>query len=350
MVFQTPCNPQKEGYGKMLASYMQTPTATPLLDINFGFARARVLNTALELRLFTCIARGTCTCLALATLIDCNDQSLQRLLDALVGLDLLQCQHEIYSLSPLAMSYLVEEQPGYIGSHLEAVIKQWDAWSELTQVIRSGRKHLRQDWGSSQGRGHNPGMFAHVFPLTFPIAWQAANQFDQPLQGRILDMFAGSGAWGIAMALCHPQVEVVARDEPTLLASVQERVQQFDLEERFILKMAEEDERSFEPESFSLIIISHACRFLGARKSQELLRDCYRLLQPGGRLLLVDVMSNNERTGPPSALAIQLSLFLNTQEGDIFTMTQFHTWLKAAGFEYVKDQRIEHMPLLLASR
>lgn len=343
MVPQTP-------YDEMLASYLQAPAATPLLDINFGFARARVLDTALELRLFTYVAQGICTCSALAAMVGCDDQSLQRLLDALIGLELLQCKHSDYSLSPLAMTYLVEGQPGYIGSHLRAVIEQWDTWSELTQVVRSGRKHLRQDWGSARGRGHNPGMFAHVFPLTFPVAWQAANQFDQPLQGHVLDMFAGSGAWGIAMALRHPQVAVVARDEPTLLETVRERVQQFGLEERFILQTAKEDERLLEPESFSLIIVSHACRFLGARKSQELLRECYRLLQPGGKLLLVDVMSNNERTGPPVALAIQLSLFLNTQEGDVFTVTQFHTWLKAVGFEYVEDRRIGHMPLLLASR
>lgn len=335
---------------EMLAPYLQASAATPLLDINFGFARSRVLDTALELRLFTYVAQGVCTCSALATIINCDSQALQHLLDALVGLELLQCKHPAYSLSPLAMTYLVEEQPGYIGSHLRAVTEQWDTWSELTQVVRSGRKRLRQDWGSPQGRGHNPGMFAQVFSLTFPVAWQAANQFDQPLQGRVLDMFAGSGAWGIAMALRHPQVEVVARDEPILLETVRERVQQFGLEERFILQTTEADEHSFEPESFNLIIVSHACRFLGARKSQELLRECYRLLQPEGKLLLVDVMANNERTGPPTALVIQLSLFLNTQEGDIFTATQFHTWLKAVGFGYVKDQRIGHMPILLASR
>lgn len=336
-------------YDEMLASYLQAPAATPLLDLNFGFARSRVLDTALELRLFTYIAQGICTCSALAAMIDCDNQSLQRLLDALVGLELLQCKYTVYSLGPLALTYLVEGQSGYIGSHLRAVIEQWDTWSELTQVVRSGRKRLRQDWGSSQGRGHNPGMFAQVFSLTFPLAWQAANQFDQSLQGRVLDMFAGSGAWGIAMALRHPQVEIIARDEPALLESVQERVQQFNLQDRFILQIGGTDDRSFVPESFSLIIVSHACRFLGACKSQELLKACYRLLQPGGTLLLVDVMSNNERTAPSTALLIQLSLFLNTQEGDVFTMTQFHTWLKAVGFKDVKHQRIGHMPILLAS-
>jgi ubiquinone/menaquinone biosynthesis C-methylase UbiE len=337
-------------YDEMLALYLQAPAATPLLDLNFGFARSRVLDTALELRLFTYVAQGICTCAALAAAIDCDHQILQRLLDALVGLELLQCDYAAYNLGPLAMTYLVEGQPSYLGSHLRAVTEQWETWGELTQVVRSGRKHLRQDWGSPQGRGSNSGMFAQVFPLTFPLAWQAANQFERPLQGRVLDMFAGSGAWGIAMALRHPQVEVIARDEPALLEFVRENIQQFRLEDRFILQTGDADELSFVPESFRLIIVSHACRFLGARKSQELLSTCYRLLQPGGTLLLVDVMSNHERTAPSTALLIQLSLFLNTQEGDVFTMAQFHTWLKAVGFKDVKDQRIGHMPILFASR
>lgn len=151
-------------YDEMLASYLQAPAATPLLDLNFGFARSRVLDTALELRLFTSVAQGICTCSALAAMIDCDHQSLQRLLDALVGLELLQCKDAVYSLSPLVMAYLVEGQPGYIGSHLQAVIEQWDTWSELTQVVRSGRKRLRQDWGSSQGRGQNQGCSHKFFP------------------------------------------------------------------------------------------------------------------------------------------------------------------------------------------
>src|ERR1700736_3035012 len=99
---------------EMLALYLQAPSATPLLDMNFGFARSRVLDTALELRLFTYVAQGICTCSALASIVDCDNQSLQRLLDALVGLELLECKDaglgplsSLHSLSPLAMTYLV---------------------------------------------------------------------------------------------------------------------------------------------------------------------------------------------------------------------------------------------------
>jgi SAM-dependent methyltransferase len=343
VVHQTP-------YNAVLDRYQQAPAVTPILDINFGFARARILDTALALGLFTSIARGIHTCPDLATVAECDHKSLQHLLDALVGLELLQRGQDTYSLSTLAATYLVEGQPDYIGSHLLAVLEQWDSWGELTQVVRSGHKHIKDDWGSPAGRGHNPGMFADVFPLVFPVAWQMADQFEQPLQGRVLDMFTGSGAWGIAMALRHPQVEVVARDEAALLDTVRENVHQTGLDERFTFQTTEANELTFAPESFRLIIVAHACRFLGAQKSQALLHSCYRLLQPGGQLLLMDVMSNAERTGPPAALTIQLSLFLNTREGDVFTADQFHSWLKAASFQSIQDLKIGHVPLILASR
>lgn len=345
---------QQTSYNELIASYIkaqsEVPSAASILDINFGFARARVLDTALELRIFTYIHSGIRACPALATATNCNAASLQRLLDALVGLGLLQRNQEFYNLTPEARTYLVEGQPGYLGSHLRAVIEQWDTWGELTQTIQSGHKHLKQNWSSSQGRASNPGMFAHVFPLGFPLAWQVAGLFERNLQGRILDMFAGSGAWSIAMALQHPQISVVARDEPALLESVRAAVEQFDLTKRIKLCSSAEDAHELIPESFSMIIVSHACRFLGMQKSQELFQQCYQLLEPGGKLLLMDVIPTDERTGPPAALVIQLSLFLNSQEGDVFTAAQFHSWLQAAGFEDAKDLRIGQIPLLLASR
>jgi len=216
--------------------------------------------------------------------------------------------------------------------------------------VRSGRRAPREDWGDLQVRGCDPAMFAHVFPIVFPLAWQVAGQFEQPLRGRVLDMFAGSGAWGISIALRHPEVEVVAQDEPALLETVHAGVKHFNLEERFTLRERESDACSFEPESFRLIIVAHASRFVGAQRSQQLLRDCYRLLQPGGKLLLVDIIANDERTAPTAALVIQLSLFLNTLAGDVFTVAQYRSWLHAAGFEHVKDMRIGHLPFLLASR
>lgn len=345
---------QQTSYKELIAQYIKTPPEAPsaasILDINFGFARARVLDTALELRIFTHIYSGIQTCSALASATNCNAASLQRLLDALVGLGLLQRKQELYSLTPEATTYLVEEQPCYLGSHLRSVMEQWDTWGELTQTIQSGHKHLRQDWSSTQGRASNPAMFAHVFPLSFPLAWQVAGLFERHHQGRVLDMFAGSGAWSIAMALRHPKVNVVARDEPPLLEHVRTLVQQFDLAQRIKLCPSAEDAQELVPESFSTIIVSHACRFLGMQKSQELFKQCYQLLEPGGKLLVMDLIPDDERTGPPAALVIQLSLFLNSQAGDVFTAAQFHSWLQAAGFEDVKDLRIGQIPLLLASR
>ncbi len=330
----------------MVQTYLQLPPATALLDLNFGFARARVLDTALELRVFTYIAQGSTTLPSLVSVTHCSSRGLQRLLHALVGIQLLSQQQDHYLLQPLAATYLVEGQPGYIGEHLRAVMQHWDAWESLTEAVRTGQG--KYDIASPGQRSRHSGLFAPLFPLVFSTAWQVAGMVEIEPQGQVLDLAAGSGTWGIAFALRHPQVRVVAQDEPELLAACQHAIEHFALQDRMTTRPADIDNLAFPPASFDLILLGHTCRFLGAEKSQELLQTCYRLLKPHGALLLADIMRNDEQTGPPVALVIQLSLLLNTRAGDVFTPSQYRTWLRRAGFQQIKN--LAQGTILLASK
>ena len=331
----------------LLQSYLQMPSAAVLLDLNFGFARARILNTALELRLFTAIKEGSMTATALASATQCSIRGIERLLSALVGIQLLSYQQDHYALTPLAAIYLVEGQPGYIGEHLREVMREWDTWSSLTEVVRSGRgKH---DIASPGQRGRHADMFAPMFPVMFPTAWQVAGVLELE-QGRVLDLAAGSGAWSIALALRQPHLQIIVQDEPELLEACQRMVERFKLQDRMIMHSASINDLAFPPASFDLILLNHTSRFIGAEKIQELLCACYQLLKPHGSLLLADLMLNGERMGPPFVLVVQLSLLLNTRAGDIFTLSEYRTWLRMAGFQQIKNLAVQQGRILLALR
>lgn len=330
-----------------LQSYLQMPPATALLDLNFGFARARVLDTALELHLFTTIKQGHTTVASLANVTQCSTRGIERLLNALIGIQLLKQKQNQYILMPLAETYLVEEQPGYIGGHLREVMRQWDAWGSLTEAVRSGQ--AEQDITSPGQRGCHPDLFVPMFPVMFPTAWQVAGVLELE-QGRVLDLAAGSRAWGIALALRHPQLQIVVQDEPELLEASQNMVERFALQDRMTAQVAHIDDLAFPPASFDLILLGHVCRFLGAEKIQEIVHACHRLLKPHGSLLIADLMRNEERVGPPFALVIQLSLLLNTRAGDVFTPSQYRTWLHMAGFQQIKNLAVQQGTILLALR
>lgn len=332
----------------MVQTYAQLPPAGPLLDLNFGFARARVLDTALELHLFSSIDQGHSTVAELAHATGCSVRGMERLLSALVGVHLLQQEQDHYHLTPLAATYLVEEQPGYIGEHLrEVMMSQWNTWHDLTDVVRSGQAIY--DTSSPGQRGRHPGLYSSLFPILFPTAWQAAGVLE-PGQGQVLDLAAGSGAWGIALALRHPQLHVVVQDEPELLEAITGLIERFALQDRMTTRAADIDHLAFPPASFDLVLLGNICRFLGAEKSQELIRACYRLLKPGGSLLLADLMRNDEHTGPPAALVIRLSLLLHTSAGDVFTPSQYRAWMHMAGFQQIKNLAVQQGTILLALR
>jgi hypothetical protein len=47
------------------------------------------------------------------------------------------------------------------------------------------------------------------------------------------------------------------------------------------------------------------------------------------------MVPNDARTGPAMPLLFGLNILLQTEEGNVFTLREYLTWLKAAGFRKV---------------
>ncbi|MFJ2967579.1 methyltransferase dimerization domain-containing protein [Streptomyces collinus] len=303
--------------------------AALLLSLNFGFARARALATAIELGVFTALAPRARAAGELASTLGCSGRGTERLLDALAGMDLLRRDGVAYANTPVSAAYLVAGTRSYLGPHLADVMDQWDRWSELTDVVRSGRS--AHDLGVLGRRARNSGMFAQAFPLTFPTAVAVAERAKVPDRGDVLDLAAGGGEWAIATAVRHRETRVVAHDEPELLEICRERVADFGLTERFSFVPADFRRPPFPDASFDLVILAQLGRFVGPLAAERLVRQAARLARPGGCVTVADVMKGD--TGAPRAAGsmIDLSLLVNTLDGELLERSAYRSWLAGAG-------------------
>jgi hypothetical protein len=74
-------------------------------------------------------------------------------------------------------------------------------------------------------------------------------------------------------------------------------------------------------------------------------------LRPGGRVVVIDMIPNEERTGPPFALFFALNMLVNTETGGTYTVGEYTDWLKDAGFARVETAEIGfHSPLVIAHK
>src|SRR5207248_7625205 len=124
--------------------------------------------------------------------------------------------HERYALTPESATFLVSTKPSFYGSFFKHISGQtMPKWLELTEVVGTGRPARAVNQEQS-GAEFFQGFVAALFPLGYPAAQALAKALDlehaaqQPV--RVLDLAAGSGVWGIALAQAGPDVEVTAVD------------------------------------------------------------------------------------------------------------------------------------------
>jgi SAM-dependent methyltransferase len=84
-----------------------------------------------------------------------------------------------------------------------------------------------------------------------------------------------------------------------------------------------------------MVILGHICHGIGEADSRKLMKKCFDALKPGGRLLVIEFVPNDLRTGEKMPLLFALEMLLETPQGDVFTVKEFKRWLNLAGFKKI---------------
>jgi len=311
-----------------LTAVLDSPPPPELLAMNFAFSRARVLGTALEVDLFTSLAERPCDAATLATRLSCDPDAMGRLLAVLVDAGLLERgPGGVLAPTRLAGTHLVAGRPGFLGPHFEDVLDQWDRWGELTRIVRTGKR--TGPLGDLAARDRHAGMFGGNFPLAIGMVHRITEALRVPSGARILDHLAGGGEWGISLGTRYPDATVVARDTPELLAGVRRRVAEFGLADRFTF-VTVGDEPPY-PDGYDVVVLAQVGRFVGAGRLAGLVREAAARLRPHGTFVLADVMAPVPGAGGGPAAMLDLSLFVNTEEGGLIPRLQYEGLLADVG-------------------
>jgi ubiquinone/menaquinone biosynthesis C-methylase UbiE len=320
------------------------PTPDVLMQMQFAMAATRVLVVSTQLGVFTQVAEGKKSVAAIAAATAASERGTRMLLDGLCAFQLLSKKGASYELTPVSAEYLVRGSPSYMGSMIEAD-RMWDSWSHLGDSVRSGKPaaHVEQEKGAED---FFPSLVRSLHVLNREPARKAA----LVLKGkRVLDVAAGSGIWGIMYAEANPDARVTAQDFPGVLPVTREFVKKHGLEARFDYLAGDLKTTDYGKARFDLAILGNIVHSEGERSSRALFEKLFHALAPGGRLAIVDMIPNEERTAPPFPVLFALNMLLHTEEGSVYTLEEYRQWLKAAGFARVETADIgSHSPLVIA--
>lgn len=334
---------------------MRPQTASPLeqlMQMNFAFAPSCIMTAALRLGVFSHLAAGNNTAVDVARAADASARGTRMLLDALTGFGLLSKSDERYELAPHARQYLVRESPDYVGGLSESG-RMFEAWMRLDECVRTGSPVQRVE-----AKEHAEDFFPMLVRTLHVVNREPARRTAQALGAgrqskglRVLDVAAGSGIWGIAFAEADTQARVTAQDFPGVLPTTREYVRRHGLEERFDYLAGDLKEVDFGEGQYDVALLGNIVHSEGEESSRELFGRLHRALRPGGRVVVIDMLPNDARTGPPYQLIFALNMLVNTERGDTYTLAEYTRWLHEAGFPRVETADIgSHSPAVIGYR
>lgn len=323
-----------------------------LVHMYFSFAPAKILSTALQLKIFSHIAAGADTAQAVAKAARTGERDTRMVLDALTALNLLVKRGGKYRLTPTASRYLVRESADYFGSMLEHDAL-WDAWAPLASIVRTGRPYRKVEQ-QKKAEKFFPALVRslHIMnrgPANSVARLLGAGTTHHGLQ--VLDVACGSGVWGIAVAEADRTAHIVAQDFPGVLATTRQYVRRHKVKTQFDYLPGDLKSVNFGAGRFDVALLGNIVHSEGERSSRQLFKRLHRAMKPGGRVAIIDMIPNDQRSGPPFPIFFALNMLTNTTEGDTYTMAEYKQWLTAAGFHRVRAAPIgSHSPVIIATR
>lgn len=318
-----------------------------IFETCFAFAPSRILLAGVELEVFTHIYNGHNTSKKIANISGADQRGMEILLNSLTALNFLTKFNGIYGLAPISEKFLVKGIPTYYGDFVHNVDILWEPWRDLTNSVKTGKPFTPLE--REEGEEFFKKLVSQIFPMSYPAAKVAAEKLGIK-DSTILDVAAGSGVWGIAFAENDINTKIIAQDWPGVLEITKKFVNKFGLDDRF--NYISGDLRKVDlGNNYDLIILGHICHSEGAENTIKLISRCYSSLKNGGKLLIADMIPDDERCSAVFPLIFAVNMLVSTTDGNTFTMKEYDEWLKDAGFHDRKMLDVPGpSPLIIATK
>ncbi|KAA8886219.1 methyltransferase [Nocardia colli] len=312
-------------------------TSGGIKSLAMGFWASKVLLSAVELGVFSELAKQPLPLDVLQGRIGIHPRGSRDFLDALVGLGMLTREHGIYANTPETDAFLDPAKPGYIGGLLEHYNSRvYPLWGELTDMLRRG------------GRADDQAEAADFFTMIYRdpallrgfmramSAWSneaadaIAEKFPWARYSSFVDIGCAEGALAVKVAARYPGLSGGGFDMPPVAPLFDDYVRAAGLGDRV----------RFYPGDFfvdplptaDVLILGHVLHDWGISEKQALISKAYEALPPGGALIINDVVIDDERRENVAGMLISLHMLVETKGGFDYTAAECRDWLEQAGF------------------
>jgi hypothetical protein len=317
-----------------------TAPLTPerILQTGLGFWASKTLLSAIELGVFTELARGSRPLEPLRERLGLHDRSARDFLDALVALGFLQRTNGHYANTAESDLFLDRAKPSYVGGILEMANRRlYPFWGRLTEGLRTGEPQ-------NEVKSGGPGLFDTLYSdparlklflaamtgLSHGANMAIARQFPWKDHRTYVDVGTAQGDLAVQIALANPHLEGIGFDLPVVQPIFEEYVAASALRDRVTFASGNFFDDPF-PKA-EVVLMGHILHDWDLPQKRMLIGKAFDAIPAGGALVVYESIIDDDRSKNAFGLMMSLNMLIETPGGFDYTGADCEGWMKAAGF------------------
>jgi SAM-dependent methyltransferase len=314
-----------------------------VFDMLQAHQRTAALKTAIELDVFRAVGEGPGDVASIARHCSASERGIRILCDFLTINGVLEKKDGHFSHTPVSAAFLDPRSPACVGSIAQFISNKaiTGTFDQLTEIVRSGRTVLP---GEGTVEPENPVwvQFAETMaPMMAPVADPLAALVLEGRSGpiRVLDIAAGHGLFGIAIARQNPQARVTGQDWAAVLQVALRNAGKAGVESRYELLPGSAFDVDFGG-PYDAVLLTNFLHHFDHATCVGLLKKVHAALKPGGRAATLEFVPNEDRVSPPMPAAFAMTMLASTATGDAYPLSELTAMYKEAGFADISGHPI----------
>jgi hypothetical protein len=317
---------------------MAQPTPERILQTGLGFWASKTLLSAIELGVFTELARGSAPLEPLRARLGLHARSAHDFLDALVALGFLQRANGHYQNTPESDLFLDRAKPSYVGGILEMANRRlYPFWGSLTEGLRTGQPQ-------NEVKSGGPGLFETLYsdPARLKLFLAAmtglshganlaiARAFPWKDYHTYVDVGTAQGDLAVQIALANPHLRGLGFDLPVVQPIFEEYVAASGLSDRVAFARGNFFDDEF-PKA-DVVLMGHILHDWDLPQKRMLIGKAFDAIPAGGALVVYESIIDDDRSKNAFGLMMSLNMLIETPGGFDYTGADCEGWMKDAGF------------------
>jgi len=308
----------------------QNWTGESLLELCRSYQRSQPLLAAAEIGVFETLAEGEKPAIRVAAALGLDPRATVVLLDALAALSVLDKRGDTYSipreLAPLlARSDETSVLP--MIRHQAVCAHRWDTLADVVQTGSPVHDRAASRRTDTELRAFIQAM--HVVGREVADGIVAAMRPER--FRRALDVGGASGTYTVALLRAVPEMRVTLFDLPSVIGMARERLQESGLLDRVEIAGGDFCVDPL-PGGHDLVLLSAIIHQNSPAQNRALYENCLGALEPGGSLVIRDIVMDDTHTQPPGGTLFAINMLVATEGGGTYSYEEIRSDLVAAGF------------------